>query len=76
MTISNLGRSVGAASAGFVREYLNWYYTFAVVLVVLIVAILLIGFIRIQKQLKAIDRLEREALEKIEPVAETEILAA
>lgn len=76
MTIANLGRSVGAASVGYVREYLNWYYTFAVVLLVLIVAILLVGFIRIRKQLTAIDRLETTALEKARPIDKPEALIA
>lgn len=76
MTISNLGRSAGAASVGYVREILNWHYTFAVVLLVLIVAILLVGFIRIRQQLTAIDRLETAALEKARPIDKPEALIA
>lgn len=68
MTISNLGRSGGSASAGYAKESFDWYSTFSIVLIVLIVVILLIGLIRISKQLKTIDRLEENTLDKAKPV--------
>jgi PAT family beta-lactamase induction signal transducer AmpG len=68
MTISNLGRSGGSASAGYAKEYLNWYSTFSIVLFALILAIILIGLIRIARQLNAIDRLEENKLEKAKPL--------
>lgn len=67
MTLSNLGRSAGSGSAGYAKEYLNWYYTFSIVLLALLVSILLIGWIRISRQLIAIDRLEQTAMDGVQP---------
>jgi len=65
MTLNNVGRSAGSGMAGYVKEYFDWYTTFTFGLVVLVVAMVLIGFLRIKKQLKTIERLEKEALEKL-----------
>lgn len=67
MTIANLGRSGGSASAGYAKEYLNWYSTFSIVLAALIIVIILIAFIRIGRQLMTIDRLEEKSLDKAKP---------
>jgi len=65
MTLNNVGRSAGSGMAGYVKEYFDWYTTFTFGLVVLVLAMVLIGFLRIKKQLKTIERLEKEALEKL-----------
>jgi PAT family beta-lactamase induction signal transducer AmpG len=67
MTITNIGRSVGSAAAGYAKEYFSWHYTFTISLLILIVIILLVGLLRISRQIAAVDRLERKSLEKIEP---------
>jgi len=66
MTLSNIGRSAGSGSAGYVKEYFDWYTTFAFGLIILVVALVLIWFLRIKSHLKTIERLEKEALENLD----------
>lgn len=73
MTISNLGRSLGSGAAGYAKEYFNWNYTFTISILVLITAILLVGLLRIQRHLAAVERLEKAALEQIQPVLAVDI---
>jgi len=65
MTLSNIGRSAGSGSAGYVKEYFDWYTTFTIGLIVLVIALVLIWFLRIKSHLRSIERLEKEALEKL-----------
>jgi PAT family beta-lactamase induction signal transducer AmpG len=66
MTLSNIGRTAGSGTAGYAKEYFSWYYTFSIVIVALIVSILLVSLLRLNKQLKTIDRLEQKALEGLQ----------
>jgi PAT family beta-lactamase induction signal transducer AmpG len=65
MTVANLGRSAGSAAVGYVKESFSWHYTFLVLLGALGLTIALVGFLRISRQLKALERLEQKELDKI-----------
>jgi sugar phosphate permease len=66
MTVANLGRSAGSAMLGYIKEHFSWNYTFLLALIVLLVLVLLTSLIQIKRQLKAVERLEQKALEKVE----------
>lgn len=73
MTLSNLGRSIGAAAAGAAIDRFNWDLTFSIVLVVLALTMVLVGMLQIRRQLKAIKKLEEKALAETAPQFEVEL---
>lgn len=73
MTLSNLGRSLGSATAGRAKDQFDWDITFAIVLVVLALMALLVGMLKIKRQLKAIKKLEEKALAETIPQLDVEL---